>query len=111
MGSDNIKVITDTSFKKDVMESELPVLIDFWAVWCGPCKQIAPMVEAVADHYAGKLVVGKVDVDREPITAQQLRVTSIPTLFLFKGGKVVWNFVGAAPRAKIDAELQKHLGA
>ena len=110
MGSDNVKVITDTSFDKDVMKSETPVLIDFWAVWCGPCKQIAPMIDAVADQYAGKLTVGKVDIDREPITAQQLRITSIPTLFLFKGGKVVWQQVGVVKREKLEAELAKHLG-
>src|SRR5262245_30155422 len=101
MASDHVTHFTDTSFPKQVLESETPVLVDFWAVWCGPCKQIAPMIDAVADQYAGRLKVGKVDVDREPIVAQQLRVTSIPTLFLFKGGKVVWQHVGAVPRAKL----------
>jgi thioredoxin 1 len=109
MASDKVKVITDQSFEADVLKSELPVLLDFWAVWCGPCKQIAPMVDAIADQYAGRLVVGKVDVDREPIVAQHLRVTSIPTLFLFKGGKVVWQQVGAVPRTKLDAALAQHL--
>jgi thioredoxin 1 len=78
-------------------------------VWCGPCKQIAPTIDALADEYKGKLNVGKVDVDREQITAQQLRVTSIPALFLFKGGKVVWSFSGALPRTKIENEIKKHL--
>lgn len=109
MSSDKVKVITDQSFEADVLKSDLPVLLDFWAVWCGPCKQIAPMVDAIADQYAGRLVVGKVDVDREPIVAQHLRVTSIPTLFLFKGGKVVWQQVGAVPRTKLDAALAQHL--
>ena len=109
MGSDNVKTITDKSFSDEVLKSETPVLVDFWAVWCGPCKQIAPMIDAVADQYAGRLKVGKVDVDHEQITAQQLRVTSIPTLLLFKGGKVVWQQVGAVPRSKLDAELAKHV--
>ena len=109
MASANVKTITDQNFSAEVLQSELPTLIDFWAVWCGPCKQIAPTIDALADEYKGKLQVGKVDVDREQITAQQLRVTSIPALFLFKGGKVVWSFAGAAPRSKIEAEVKKHL--
>ena len=109
MASANVKELSDATFEQEVLKSELPTLVDFWAVWCGPCKQIAPIVEALADQYAGKLKVGKVDVDRHQVFAQQLRVTSIPALFLFKGGKVVWNYVGAAPRSKIEAELQKHL--
>jgi thioredoxin 1 len=109
MASTNVKTITDTNFSDEVLKSELPTLVDFWAVWCGPCKQIAPTIDALADEYKGKLAVGKVDVDREQIVAQQLRVTSIPALFLFKHGKVVWSFAGAAPRSKIEAEVKKHL--
>jgi thioredoxin 1 len=109
MGNDNVKVITDANFQNEVLKSELPTLVDFWAVWCGPCKQIAPIIDALADEYKGKLNVGKVDVDREQITAQSLMVTSIPALFLFKGGKVVWSFKGAAPRTKIEGEIRKHL--
>ena len=110
MASVNVTEITDQNFQEQVIKSDLPVLIDFWAVWCGPCKQIAPIIDALADQYAGKLKVGKLDVDRHQVVAQSLRVTSIPALFLFKGGKVVWNFAGAAPRAKIEGELVKHLG-
>ena len=109
MASTHVIEITDANFDKDVLKSDLPVLIDFWAVWCGPCKQIAPIIDAMAADYAGKLKVGKLDVDRHQVVAQQLRVTSIPALFLFKGGKVVWNFAGAAPRSKIEAEIKKHL--
>ena len=109
MASANVKTITDQNFSAEVLQSELPTLIDFWAVWCGPCKQIAPTIDALADEYKGKLAVGKVDVDREQVIAQQLRVTSIPALFLFKGGKVVWSFAGAAPRSKIEAEIKKHV--
>jgi thioredoxin 1 len=109
MAGANVKVLTDKNFETEVINSDVPTLVDFWATWCGPCKQIAPIVDALADDYKGKLHVGKVDVDREQITAQQLRVTSIPALFLFKGGKVVWSFSGALPRTKIEAELKKHL--
>lgn len=109
MASANVKTITDDNFEAEVLKSDLPILVDFWAVWCGPCKQIAPMVDALADQYAGKLKVGKVDVDHNQIVAQQLRITSIPALFLFKGGKVVWNQVGAVPRSKLEGELVKHI--
>jgi thioredoxin 1 len=109
MASSNVIELTDQNFQQEVLQSELPVLIDFWAVWCGPCKQIAPIIDAMASDYAGKLKIGKLDVDRHQVVAQQLRVTSIPALFLFKGGKVVWNFAGAAPRTKIEAEVKKHL--
>ena len=109
MASDQVKTFTDTNFQSEVLQSELPTLVDFWAVWCGPCKQIAPTIDALANDYKGKLQVGKVDVDREQVIAQQLRVTSIPALFLFKGGKVVWSFAGAAPRSKIEGEIKKHL--
>jgi thioredoxin 1 len=109
MASANVTEITDANFDAQVLKSNLPILVDFWAVWCGPCKQIAPMMDALADTYAGKLRVGKLDVDHHQIVAQQLRVTSIPALFLFKEGKVVWSHVGAPPRSKLEAELQKHL--
>ncbi|HVV84168.1 MAG TPA: thioredoxin [Kofleriaceae bacterium] len=109
MASPKVIAVTDANFQQEVLKSDVPVLVDFWAVWCGPCKQIAPIIDALADQYDGKLKVGKLDVDHDQVVAQQLRVTSIPALFLFKGGKVVWNFVGAAPRAKLEAEVAKHL--
>ena len=105
-------IFADLSFAdalaKAKSENKL-LIIKFTAEWCGPCKQIAPTIDALADEYKGKLTVGKVDVDREQVIAQQLRVTSIPALFLFKGGKVVWSFAGAAPRSKIEAEIKKHV--
>lgn len=109
MASAHLKEITDQNFEAEVLKSDVPTLIDFWAVWCGPCKQIAPVVDALANDYAGKLKVGKVDVDHNQIVAQQYGVRSIPTLLIFKGGKVVSQLVGAAPRGKIEAELKKHI--
>ena len=78
MGSNNVKEITDQSFATEVLQSDVPVLIDFWAVWCGPCKQIAPMVDAVADEYAGKLKGGKMDIDHHQVVPQQYGIRSIP---------------------------------
>ena len=109
MASANIKELTDTNFETEVLKAEVPTLVDFWAVWCGPCKAIAPMVDAVADEYKGRIKVAKMDVDHHQIVPQQYRVTSIPTLLLFKGGKVVAQMVGGMTRAKLEAELQKHL--
>jgi thioredoxin 1 len=109
MASLNVKEITDSDFETEVLQSDLPTLVDFWAVWCGPCKQIAPMVDAVADEYQGKLKVTKMDVDRHQIIPQQYSIRSIPTLLLFKGGKVVGQFIGTMQRAKLEAEIKKHL--
>jgi thioredoxin 1 len=109
MASANVKELTDTNFDAEVLKSNVPTLVDFWAVWCGPCKQIAPMVDALADEYKGRIKIGKMDVDHHQIVPQQYQVRSIPTLLLFKDGKVVAQLVGAMPRAKLEAELQKHL--
>jgi thioredoxin 1 len=109
MASANIKELTDANFDAEVLKSDVPTLVDFWAVWCGPCKQIAPTVDALADEYKGRVHVGKVDVDHNQITAQQYGVRSIPTLLIFKGGRVVGQLVGAMPRSKLEAELQKHI--
>jgi thioredoxin 1 len=109
MASENIKELTDANFETEVLKSDVPTLVDFWAVWCGPCKQIAPMVDALANDYKGRLKVAKLDVDHNQIVAQQYSVRSIPTLLIFKGGKVVGQLIGAMPRSKLEAELQKHL--
>jgi len=109
MASANIKELTDANFETEVLKSEVPTLVDFWAVWCGPCKQIAPMVDALADDYKGRVKVAKLDVDHNQVMAQQYGVKSIPTLLIFKGGKVVGQMVGAMPRSKLETELKKHL--
>ena len=109
MASANISELTDANFESEVLKSDVPTLVDFWAIWCGPCKQIAPTVEILAQEYKGRVKVAKMDVDHHQITPQQYGVRSIPTLLIFKGGKVVSQLVGAMPRSKLEAELQKHI--
>ena len=103
----NIKNITDAEFKFTVMEGL--VLVDFWATWCGPCKTIVPVLEAVAEGYKGQLTVVKMDVDENQVTPQAYRVSSIPMLLLFKNGNVVAQIVGVVSKAKLSAEIEKHL--
>lgn len=109
MASVNVKELTDQNFDTEVIKSDLPTLVDFWATWCGPCKQIAPSVDALADEYKGRVNVGKMDIDHHQVTPQQYQVRSIPTLLIFKQGRVVGQLVGALPKSKIEAELAKHL--
>jgi thioredoxin 1 len=101
--------LTDSSFETEVLKSTIPVLIDFWAIWCGPCRMVSPIVEELAGEYTGKLKVGKVDVDTNPSTAMQYGIRSIPTLLLFKDGQVVEQIVGAVPKRVIVDKLSRHL--
>ena len=107
--SGNIHEFTDQSFDTDVVQADLPVLIDFWAVWCGPCKAIAPTIEEIAGDYAGKVKVGKLNVDQNQNTAMQYGVRSIPTLLIMKSGEVVSQIVGAVPKENITKALDEIL--
>lgn len=103
------KAITHSEWQAEVLNSPVPVLVDFWAVWCGPCRLIAPIVEELGQQYEGKLKVYKVDVDQEQQLAMQYGIMSIPTLLLFKNGQVVEQIVGALPKGAIEQKLAKHL--
>ena len=109
MASENVFEATDENFQKEILDSPVPALVDFWAVWCAPCRAIAPHVEALAKDYDGKLRVGKFDIDANPNIPSQFDIRSIPTLIVFKGGKVVGQLVGAVPRAKIEELIKKAL--
>lgn len=109
MANDNVVELTDDNFDAEVLKSDIPTLVDFWAVWCGPCRQVAPTVDALATEYQGKLKVCKMDIDHHKITPQQYRITSIPTILLFKGGKVAETIVGALPPSKLKAKVTAHL--
>lgn len=103
------KVITHREWQEEVLNSPLPVLVDFWAVWCGPCRLIEPIVEELAHQYADKMKVFKVDVDQDPHLAAQYGIMSIPTLLLFKNGRVVEQIVGAMPKGAIEQRIARHL--
>ena len=99
--SENIKYITDSSFDADVLKSDKPVLVDFWAEWCGPCKQIAPALEQISDELAGKVTIAKLNIEESPTTPSRYGVRGIPTMMLFKGGQMASMKVGAMPKQKI----------
>ena len=101
--------VNDTNFKQEVLDESLPVLVDFWAEWCGPCRMIGPVVEELATEYQGKLKVCKVDVDQAPNTASEYGVMSIPTVAIFKNGKVVDKVVGAVPKASLVEKIEAHI--
>ncbi len=110
MSGDSASVtVTDDSFAQDVLTSNLPVLVDFWATWCGPCRMVAPVLEEIAAEKAGELTVAKLDVDANPATARDFQVVSIPTLILFKGGEPVKRIVGAKGKAALLREISDSL--
>ncbi len=102
-------ILNESNFDTEVLASNLPVMVDFWAVWCGPCKVLSPIVEEISKDYQGKLKVGKVNVDENNNLAMRYGVMSIPTLKFFKGGKMVGEIIGAAPKSSLEAEIKKHL--
>jgi thioredoxin 1 len=110
MAGDNTINFTDAAFDQDVINSEVPVLVDFWAPWCGPCRAMAPTVDALATEYAGKVKVGKLNTDDNPATQMRFQIRGIPTLLLFKGGKVVDQRVGSMPKSEVVKMLTPHLG-
>lgn len=101
----NVHEFTDESFDSEVLQSSEPVLVDFWAPWCGPCRQIAPMIDELAAENLGSIKIGKVNIDESPETAQQFGVSSIPTLMLFKSGDVSERFVGVQPKARLQESI------
>lgn len=109
MAGNNIITLTEASFDEELASADVPILVDFWAEWCGPCKLIAPVLEEIADAKSGSLKVAKVNVDDNPRIAQRFQVMSIPTLMLFKDGEPQSRMVGAKPKSQILAEVEPHL--
>lgn len=109
MASEKVMVLDDNNFEAEVIQSSVPVLVDFWASWCAPCKAIAPLVDALASEYEGKVKVGKVNVDESPATPAKYGIRGIPTLILFKDGKMVDQVVGAVPKSQLEALIKKAL--
>ncbi|RLB51006.1 MAG: thioredoxin [Deltaproteobacteria bacterium] len=109
MAGKNVHAVNDLNFDEEVLKSDLPVLVDFTATWCGPCRQVAPIVDQIADEYEGKLKVTKLDIDDAPGTAQKYGIRGVPTLYIFKGGEVVGQQVGAVPKTMIQQLVERAL--
>ena len=103
------KILTDTSFDEEIMNADTPVLVDFWAEWCGPCKMVAPILDELAEEKAGSFQLAKLNIDDNIRTAQRFGVMSIPTMILFKNGEEVRRIVGAMPKSKLAAEIEEYL--
>ena len=110
MASPNVVTLTADNFDTEALKSATPVLVDFWAEWCGPCKMIAPVLDELAEEYAGKVRIGKVNIDEHPALAAQFNVRAIPTLLLFKGGQVTEQMVGARSKRDLKASFDKSVG-
>ncbi len=107
--ADHVSEVTDTNFQAEVIEADVPVLVDFWAPWCGPCRMVAPVVEEIAEERGEALKVVKMNIDENQNTAVQFNVMSIPTLMLFRNGEVAKTVIGAYPKRKLEAELEPAL--
>jgi thioredoxin 1 len=109
MAGKNLGVVNDLNFEQEVVGSDVPVMVDFTATWCGPCKQLAPLVDQLADEYAGRAKVVKLDINESPDTARRYQIRGVPTILIFKGGEVVGQQVGMAPKTRLSQLLQKAL--
>lgn len=109
MAGDQVQAVNDIDFDQEVLKSDIPVLVDFTATWCGPCRQIAPLVGQVAEEYAGRVKVTKVDIDESPETARKFGIRGVPTLYVFKGGEIVAQQAGAVPKSTIEQLIQRAL--
>lgn len=107
--SENVLTLTKDNFEKEVLQSDKPVLVDFWAAWCGPCRMVAPVVDQIASEYAGKVKVGKINVDEQGELSEKYRIMSIPTLIVFKNGNIAESVMGARSKEALAGILNKHL--
>jgi len=109
MAAENVQTFTDSNFDQSVLQSGQPVLVDFWAEWCGPCKRLGPTIDQLASEYAGKVTVGKLNVDENPNTAIKFQIRGIPAVMLFKGGQIIESVVGLAPKEEFKSKIDKHV--